>query len=104
MRLPARTLLVTVAVAATTTLGAAPALASGQAYPGPGFTSASASCIGAGLDFTAHYGPEGSTWPTVVHGTVGPEISGDASGEPGVVGAFTSAAAQQHGSILTCFS
>jgi hypothetical protein len=85
---------------------AGPAAAgTGQAYPGPGFTSSNGSCVGAGLDFSAHYGINGGSYPTITHGTVGPWVSADATSDaPGTVGAFNSAAAQAHGSIDECFS
>ncbi|MDQ1585010.1 MAG: hypothetical protein QOH80_375 [Actinomycetota bacterium] len=73
----------------------------GQAYPAPGFPSANASCVGTGLDFQAHYG--GDSFPTITHGTVGPNVSGHATNDgPGAVGAFNSALAQNHGWIMEC--
>jgi hypothetical protein len=83
---------------------AAPALAGeGQAYPLPGFPSSHASCVGVGLDFGAHYGVDGSSFPEVTHGEIGPALSGHARDDgPGAVGAFNSALAQNHGDIGSC--
>ena len=81
----------------------APALAGqGQAYPLPGIPSANASCVGSGLAFAAHYGANGSSFPEVQHGAVGPEISADATERPGAVGDFNRTLAQSHGDISTC--
>jgi len=82
----------------------APALAGeGRAYPAPGFPSSNASCVGAALDFSAHYGAEGQSFPVIVHGGVGPAVSGDATSQgPGAVGDFNSTLAQSHGPIWTC--
>ncbi|HUR22634.1 MAG TPA: hypothetical protein VMZ73_02060 [Acidimicrobiales bacterium] len=81
----------------------APAFAGqGQAYPLPGIPSANASCVGSGLAFAAHYGAEGSSFPEVQHGAVGPEISADATERPGAVGDFNRTLAQSHGDISTC--
>jgi hypothetical protein len=81
----------------------APAFAgAGQAYPLPGIPSANASCVGSGLAFAAHYGAEGSSFPEVQHGAVGPEISADATARPGAVGDFNRTLAQSHGDISTC--
>ena len=82
----------------------APALAgTGQAYPLPGIPSANASCVGSGLAFAAHYGANGSTFPEVQHGAVGPAVSAHATDDdPGAVGHFNSALAQSHGDISTC--
>ena len=88
----------TLAAAAAVT-AASPALAS-QA---PGLPSSNASCVGAGLDFIAHYGFNGDSYPTVVHGQVGPSISQDATSDgSGGVGGFTSTLAQSHGAIWDC--
>jgi hypothetical protein len=82
---------------------ASPALASGRPYPIPGITSSNASCVGAALDFGAHYGVDGSTFPVVTHGQVGPSVSGHATSDgPGAVGAFNSELAQSHGDIQQC--
>lgn len=103
-----RSAAVTAAVVAvgTLVLSAGPAAAGeGQAHPGPGFTSGNGSCVGAGLDFSAHYGVDGASYPTIVHGAVGPWVSADATGDaPGTVGAFNSAVARMHGSIDGCFA
>lgn len=80
-----------------------PALAAGQFYPAPGFASPNASCMGSAYDFGAHYGVDGASFPTIVHGGIGPSVSGHATSDgPGAVGAFSSAMAQSHGSIVTC--
>jgi len=90
----------------TAIASAGPAVAgTGQAYPGPGFTSSHSSCVGAGLDFSAHYGVNGGSYPTITHGGVGPWVSADATGDaPGTVGAFNSAVARTHGSVDGCFA
>lgn len=82
----------------------APAFAGqGQAYPLPGIPSANASCVGSGLAFAAHYGADGSTFPVVQHGAVGPAVSGHATNDgPGAVGDFDSTLAKSHGDIQTC--
>jgi hypothetical protein len=87
----------TVALAVST-----PAFA-GQAYQAPGFPSGSASCVGAAMNFQAHYGGEDDTFPTITHGTVGPNVSGHATGdEPGAVGGFESTLAQSSGPVWEC--
>lgn len=93
----------TVAITTTAALGmAAPAFA-GQVYPAPGFPSGSASCVGAAMNFQAHYGGENDTFPTITHGTVGPNISGHATTDaPGAVGAFESSLAQSSGPVWEC--
>ena len=74
-----------------------------QFYPLPGFTSVQSSCVGAGMNFAAHYGGTGSTFPDITHGSVGPIMSGHATGDgPGAVGAFNSTLAAQHGSVIEC--
>jgi len=81
---------------------AAPAFA-GQFAPAPGFASGNASCVGSVQTFAAHYGDEGQYYPQIVHGSVGPAISADATTDPpGTVGEFNSSLAQAHGSILAC--
>ena len=92
-----------VTVGTVSALGA-PALAGGgQAYPAPGFPNANASCVGAALDFGAHYGVDGESFPDTVHGEVGPDVSSDARNEPpGTVGAFNRTLATDHGPIWTC--
>jgi len=83
-------------IAATT---AAPAFA-GQAVPAPGFPSASASCVGAAMNFQAHYAGDGEV---ITHGTVGPTMSGHATTDgAGAVGAFQSSLAQSSGPIWSC--
>lgn len=80
----------------------APAFA-GQAYPEPGFPSANASCVGASMNFQAHYGGQNDTFPTITHGSVGPNMSGHATtAGPGAVGSFESSLAQQRGPIWEC--
>lgn len=82
---------------------ASPALANGQAYPLPGFPSANASCMGTAYDFGAHYGTDGESFPTVVHGGIGPSVSGHATTDgPGAVGEFSSTLAQGHGAVWVC--
>lgn len=82
---------------------AAPAIAQGRPYQLPGVTSSNASCVGAALDFGAHYGVDGSTFPVVTHGEVGPAVSGHATNDgPGAVGSFNSQLAQSHGDIQEC--
>ncbi len=82
----------------------APALAdSGRLANQPGLASDHASCVGSALDFGAHYGIDGGTYPDVTHGQVGPAISADATTDgPGAVGEFNSALAANHGTILVC--
>src|SRR5690348_17870628 len=63
-----------VSIAAAVTTAATPAFA-GQAYRAPGFPSGQASCVGAAMNFQAHYGGEDDTFPVVTHGTVGPDMS-----------------------------
>ena len=93
----------TIVIAATfATAVAAPAFA-GQAYPAPGFPSGSASCVGAAMNFQAHYGGENDTFPVITHGSVGPNMSGHAtSAGPGAVGDFESALAQTSGPVWEC--
>ncbi|MDA8435361.1 MAG: hypothetical protein M0Z98_05190 [Actinomycetales bacterium] len=101
-----RAAIAAVAIAIGTAIASAgPAVAgTGQAYPGPGFTSSHSSCVGAGLDFSAHYGVNGGSYPTITHGAVGPWVSADATGDaPGTVGAVNSAVAKVHGAIDRCF-
>ncbi|MFN2561786.1 MAG: hypothetical protein ABR571_10885 [Jatrophihabitans sp.] len=82
---------------------AAPAVAETRPYQLPGVTSSNASCVGAALDFGAHYGVDGSTFPVVTHGEVGPAVSGHATTDgPGAVGSFNSQLAQNHGDIQQC--
>lgn len=89
----------TVGVAAGTSL---PAFA-GQAYSAPGFASDNASCVGSAMNFAAHYGTEGGSWPDITHGAVGPTMSGHATSDgPGAVGDFQSNLAQTHGWVGTC--
>ena len=82
-----------------------PALAGqGQAYSAPGFPSSNASCVGTVLDFGAHYGTDGGSFPTIEHGGVGTAVSGHATSDgPGAVGAFDSGLAQTHSDIGGCF-
>jgi hypothetical protein len=95
------------AVALAITTGAAlatsaPAFA-GQAYRAPGFSSGSASCAGAAMNYQAHYGGESDSFPTITHGTVGPTMSGDATSLGGrVVGEFQTSLAQTSGPIWVC--
>lgn len=91
------------AVAATgAVVSSAPAFAA-QTYSAPGFPSGNASCVGAAMNFQAHYGGEDSTFPTVTHGTVGLDMSGHATSDgPGAVGAFESNLAQSSGPIWVC--
>lgn len=80
-----------------------PALASGQFYQAPGFPSQNSSCMGSAYDYGTHYGVTGDSFPTVVHGQVGPSVSEHATSDgPGAVGDFSSTMAQSHGSVLTC--
>jgi hypothetical protein len=83
---------------------AAPALAdSGRLANQPGLASDHASCVGSALDFAAHYGTDGDSYPVVVHGAVGPTISADATTDgPGAVGDFNSTLAAQHGTVMVC--
>ena len=94
---------------ATVTLGTAGAIAmaapafAGQAYQAPGFPSSHASCVGTALDFGAHYGTDGESFPTITHGSVGPSVSGHARNDgPGAVGQFNSTLAGNHGAIWDC--
>lgn len=97
-----RAMVIVTLATASATLTVAPALA-GQFSPGPGFASGNASCVGSVTTFAAHYGDEGQYYPQIVHGSVGPAISADATTDPpGTVGAFNSSLAQNHGSILAC--
>jgi|SRR6185437_2901111 len=97
-----RAMVILTLASASATITAAPALA-GQAYPGPGFAGGNASCVGSVTTFAAHYGDEGQYYPQIVHGSVGPAISADATNDaPGTVGEFNSTLAQVHGSILAC--
>jgi hypothetical protein len=93
----------TVAMTAGAVLVAgAPAFA-GQAYQAPGFPSSGASCVGAAMDFQAHYGGEDDTFPTITHGTVGPTMSSHATTDgPGAVGAFESTLAASSGPVWEC--
>lgn len=91
-------------VAAATMAGsvATPAFA-GQAYQAPGFPSATASCVGAAMNFQAHYGGEDDSFPQIVHGTVGPNMSSHATADgPGAVGNFESTLAQSSGPVWVC--
>jgi len=90
--------------AGTVVVLSSPAFAGqGQAYPLPGIPSANASCVGSALAFAAHYGANGSSFPEVQHGAVGPAVSGHATNDgPGAVGDFNSTMAQRHGDISTC--
>ena len=100
-----RTLVRAVVVAAATVGAgslAAPAFA-GQAQQAPGFPSGTASCVGAAMSFQAHYGGEDSSFPQVVHGTVGPTMSWHATTDgPGAVGSFESSLAQSSGPVWVC--
>jgi hypothetical protein len=94
------------AIVATTAVAAAslaaPAFA-GQTYQAPGFPNSNASCVGAAMNFQAHYGGENDTFPVITHGTVGPNMSGHATSDgPGAVGAFDSTLAQSSGPIWVC--
>jgi len=81
---------------------AAPAFA-GQAYSAPGFPSGSASCVGAGMNFQAHYGGEDDTFPVITHGTVGPNMSSHATTDgAGAVGGFESSLAKSSGPVWVC--
>jgi len=101
MRTLTRTAMV-VAAAAAVGSAATPAWA-GQAYQAPGFPSGTASCVGAAMNFQAHYGGEDSTFPVITHGTVGPNMSGHATTDgPGAVGEFESTLAQSSGPIWEC--
>jgi hypothetical protein len=102
-RIIRRTALLLTLAGGAAVAAASPALASGQAYPAPGFPSANASCTGSGYDFSAHYGANGESFPTVVHGAVGPSVSEDATTDgPGAVGEFTRSLAQTSGPIWVC--
>lgn len=84
-------------------LGAPAFAGGGQAYSAPGFPSANASCVGSALDFGAHYGVDGESFPVPSHGEVGPDISEDARNDgPGAVGTFNRTLAESHGPIWTC--
>lgn len=88
---------------AVTAMAAAPAMADGQFYQAPGFTSPNASCMGSAYDFGAHYGTDGESFPAITHGAIGPSVSGHATSDgPAAVGEFSSTMAASHGSILTC--
>lgn len=101
MRTTFRAAVVTATALAAASL-AAPAFA-GQAYQAPGFPSSNASCVGASMNFQAHYGGEDDSFPVITHGTVGPDMSAHATADgPGAVGAFESALAQSSGPIWTC--
>ena len=101
MRTAFRTAIVTATALAATSL-AGPAFAD-QAYPAPGFPSSNASCVGAAMNFQAHYGGESDTFPVITHGTVGPTMSEHATSDgPGAVGAFESTLAQSSGPVWTC--
>jgi hypothetical protein len=101
MRIIFRAATVVVAAVAAGSLGT-PAFA-GQAYQAPGFPSGTASCVGAAMNFQAHYGGEDSSFPQIVHGTVGPNMSSHATSDgPGAVGAFESALAQSSGPVWVC--
>ncbi|HET7311268.1 MAG TPA: hypothetical protein VFJ17_08070 [Mycobacteriales bacterium] len=90
------------AVTAATVSAALPAFA-GQAWQAPGFPSGDASCVGAAMNFQAHYGGENDSYPTITHGTVGPTMSGHATTDgPGAVGDFESTLAQSSGPIWVC--
>ena len=96
-----RAAIITATAAAAASL-AAPAFA-GQAYQAPGFPSGNASCVGAAMNFQAHYGGEDDSFPVITHGTVGPDMSAHATSDgPGAVGAFDSTLAQSSGPIWTC--
>ncbi|MDQ1709152.1 MAG: hypothetical protein QOG49_537 [Frankiaceae bacterium] len=87
---------------AATFAASAPAFA-GQVYPAPGFPSGHASCVGAAMNFEAHYGGEDDSFPVITHGSVGPNISAHATSDgPGAVGAFESALAQNSGPVWLC--
>jgi hypothetical protein len=70
-RIIRRTALLLTLAAGVAVAAASPALASGQAYPAPGFPSANASCTGSGYDFSAHYGANGEFTRTLAQ-TSGP--------------------------------
>jgi hypothetical protein len=97
-----RAMVIVTLASAAATITVAPAFA-GQFAPGPGFASGNASCLGSATTFAAHYGDEGQYYPQVVHGSVGPAISADATTDAaGTVGDFNSTLAQSHGSIMAC--
>ena len=99
-RLTRATIIAIMATAGAT--AATPAFA-GQAYQAPGFPSGSASCVGAAMNFLAHYGGESDTFPVITHGNVGPTMSGHATSDgPGAVGNFNSTLAQTSGPVWTC--
>ncbi|HET7406749.1 MAG TPA: hypothetical protein VFJ21_06380 [Mycobacteriales bacterium] len=105
-RIIAKAALTIVAAGGVGVVTVTPALA-GQFYPAPGFPSSGASCMGAAYDFAAHYGVDptgsGDGVPPIVHGQVGPSVSGHATTDgPGAVGEFSSSMAQNHGSVLDC--
>jgi hypothetical protein len=99
-----RTLACAAFAAGAVAVMSAPAFAGqGQAYPAVGFPSADASCVGTALDYGAHYGDEGDTFPVVTHGAIGPAVSGHATSDgPGAVGDFNSGLARSHGPVWTC--
>ena len=91
-----------VSATAAVATAATPAFA-GQAYQAPGFPSDKASCVGASMNFQAHYGGEDDTFPVITHGTVGPDMSEHATSDgPGAVGAFESSLAKSSGPIWVC--
>jgi hypothetical protein len=97
-----RVAVILAATAASAIATGGPAFA-GQFASAPGFASSNASCVGSVTTFAAHYGDEGQYYPQIVHGSVGPAISADATSDaPGTVGAFNSTLAQSDGSILVC--
>src|SRR4051794_36346609 len=92
------------AVATTGVAPAAPAFA-GQAFTAPGFPSGNASCVGAAMNFQAHYGGENDTFPVITHGTVGPNMSSHATTDgPGAVCAFERSLAQSSGPGWGCLA
>lgn len=99
----AASLLITAATATITASLFAGSAFADQAYPAPGFPSSSSSCVGAGMNFQAHYGGEDSSFPDITHGTVGPTMSGHATSDiPGAVGSFESMLAHSSGPIWVC--
>jgi len=103
MRTLTRTAIVAAAAMAAATVTAATPAFAGQAYQAPGFPSDKASCVGAAMNFQAHYGGEDDSFPVVTHGTVGPDMSEHATSDgPGAVGAFESSLAQSSGPIWVC--
>jgi hypothetical protein len=102
MRTVTRAAIIVAATATAAATAASPAFA-GQAYPAPGFPSSNASCVGAALNFQAHYGGDGQGFPVITHGAVGPNISGHATTDgPGAVGEFNSTLAKTSGPIWEC--